>query len=76
VAGGNKRQELMMSLRQTFYLLNERKRRESELRWGYAGMSITLILCIGVVVLTVMAIQTFDERALQERQQQQLNLLE
>ena len=66
-----------MSLRQTFYLLNERKRRESELRWGYAGMSITFILCIGVIALTVTAIQTFDERAFQEQQQQQqLNLLE
>jgi len=64
-----------MSLRQTFYLLNERKRRESELRWGYVGMSSTLILCIGVIVLTVMAIQTFNERVYQE-QQQQLNLLE
>jgi putative copper export protein len=64
-----------MSLRQTFYLLNERKKRESELRWGYVGMSITLILCIGVIVFTVIAIQTIDERTFQE-QQQQLNLLE
>lgn len=64
-----------MSLRQAFYLLNERKKRESEMRWGCVGMSITLVLCIGAVVLTFMAIQTFNERAFQE-QQQQLNLLE
>jgi heme/copper-type cytochrome/quinol oxidase subunit 2 len=66
----------MMSLRHTFYILNARKKRESELRWGYAGMIITLILCTGALVLVVMAFLIFNERAFQERQQQQLNLME